>query len=68
MKSSALLSALLAVAAVSTASAHELESLPHVHPHPDWDLALGLVAIIGGVAGVIFIARKAAAKAKGRRS
>ena len=68
MKSFSLSSALLlAVASASAASAHELESLPHVHPHPDWALSLGAIAVIAGVAGVIMLVRRMAAKAKRNR-
>ena len=69
MKSSAIPAALLlALAAVSTVSAHEIESFPHVHPHPDWSLAFGAIAVIAGVAGIVLLARRATAEAKGHRS
>ena len=68
MKSFSLSSALLlAVASASAASAHELESLPHVHAHPEWARSLGAIAVIAGEVGVIMLARRMAAKAKRNR-
>ncbi|MFN0264935.1 hypothetical protein ACKTEK_13775 [Tepidamorphus sp. 3E244] len=65
MKRFALLPAtLISAAASSQALAHDVHALPHAHPHPDWTLALGAVAIIGLVGGVVFLACRAAAKAK----